>query len=257
MFIVWGTKVVRKKLGRVADYCPSCCDASPFVLREVRRVSHVYYIPMGRGEVVAHEIVCETCKMDLLVPISRYRSVLNQRDAVMDDLVRETNPGLYDEMVERLGRLERVEGGAATAEERREALIEPFAAVAPKAEARARSAHIDWPTGLSLLTVMFLPWGFVVAAFDRPGGTNDFLLGVGIALAVASLFSLFYFAATGVSRYIRRDLVPTLVRNLRPLSPTLDELEGIVAEMKAHKLVLGKKLDPGRLHELISQSSSD
>jgi hypothetical protein len=35
MFVVWGKKRVRKKIGHVADFCPMCRTAQPFALVRV------------------------------------------------------------------------------------------------------------------------------------------------------------------------------------------------------------------------------
>ena len=61
MFVVWGTKIKRKKVGRVADFCPMCRGLSVFELRRVGEASHVYYISFGQGTLLGYDITCETC----------------------------------------------------------------------------------------------------------------------------------------------------------------------------------------------------
>lgn len=47
MIIVWGRKVVRRKAGYVADFCPCCRGLRPFMLYAHRSVAHIQRIPLG------------------------------------------------------------------------------------------------------------------------------------------------------------------------------------------------------------------
>ena len=40
--IVWGTRIVRHREGRVADFCQLCRQPRAFVLSTVRSVGHIY-----------------------------------------------------------------------------------------------------------------------------------------------------------------------------------------------------------------------
>ena len=44
MFIIWGTKIVERKLGYVADFCSICRGARPFTVFKVVQVGHLYYL---------------------------------------------------------------------------------------------------------------------------------------------------------------------------------------------------------------------
>lgn len=61
MLIIWGTKIVRTPVGRVADFCAVCRQPRPFKLVGVRKVDHIYYVPIGKRKLVGHEMACEEC----------------------------------------------------------------------------------------------------------------------------------------------------------------------------------------------------
>ena len=77
--IIWGTKRVEKKLGRVADLCPICREVRCIALKKISMVSHIYYVGLGRGETVGHFGNCETCGFEMEVDPTRYESLANPR----------------------------------------------------------------------------------------------------------------------------------------------------------------------------------
>ena len=61
MFIVWGRKLVYRKLGHVADFCPICRKPRPFALQRIGSAGHVYYVSVSQGELVGFERTCLKC----------------------------------------------------------------------------------------------------------------------------------------------------------------------------------------------------
>jgi len=58
MSIIWGRKQVEKRLGYVADFCPICRDINPFLVSSVGVAEHIYYLPIGKGELISHIAEC-------------------------------------------------------------------------------------------------------------------------------------------------------------------------------------------------------
>ena len=55
VFIVWGKKVVDRKLGHVAGFCPMCREPKTFLPRRVGAAGHVYCLSTGEGGLIGHE----------------------------------------------------------------------------------------------------------------------------------------------------------------------------------------------------------
>ena len=62
MIIIWGTKSRQERLGTVADRCPACRDVQAFTVTNYFQVGHIYYIPLGRGSLVATVRECWECR---------------------------------------------------------------------------------------------------------------------------------------------------------------------------------------------------
>jgi hypothetical protein len=109
MFIVHGTTKLNAELGHVVDHCPLCDQACPFVVAEVRSVSHVYFIPIGKGVGGPATRKCLRCGAVYFCDPLSYERLLSQRDAKncsADELLERTNPDLAAAL-ERRARLQR------------------------------------------------------------------------------------------------------------------------------------------------------
>ena len=93
MFIVWGKKIVYRKVGHVADFCPICRKVQPFELKRVGSAGHVYYVSVGEGELVGYERTCKECGTVFRAEPTTYASV-SKTLAPLADLVRQTYPNI-------------------------------------------------------------------------------------------------------------------------------------------------------------------
>ena len=81
----------------------------------------------------------------------------------------------------------------------------------------------------------------------------------GIVLGVLSVLSLVgtvYLSVTHSSRYMKRCVVPLLVRSLAPLQPTEAELRSAIEELRDRRLLAGRKLRPEWVIEAIGLSAT-
>jgi hypothetical protein len=257
VFIVWGTKIKRRKLGRVADFCPICRKTRAHTLRRIGGAGHVYYISFGQGKLLGHEVECETCHMHHEADIRDYATVSQDPIADVDGLLTETFPNFQEFYATRLAIEQRIAAGTLQGADRTDMLREPFFRLDSMLElnrAEPESSPLGKKVGwITLLVGM----AFCLAAFLRPSTPSDFyrsllaalliLLGVGI---VASLVLL----ATRHPWYMSNRLRPQLLRALLPLAPTLPELEETLDFCKQSGLRIGKKIRPQKLQSWLEEA---
>lgn len=105
--IVWGTKIKRKPLGWVADWCPICRRVQPHRLVRVGAAGHLYYLSIGKGKLVGHEVECAECHVVLDADREAFDAVAPEPGEDVERLERETYTRLrdhYDEAISRAAR---------------------------------------------------------------------------------------------------------------------------------------------------------
>lgn len=245
MFVVWGKKTVYRKLGHVADFCSICRVPSPFLLQRVGMARHLYQVSFGQGELVGYRRTCEKCDTSYKAERLTYKAV-SKKPASVATLQRETFPDLVRVWSERLALEERVRRSALQlpAAERAVLIRDPFLLLAPKVEKHYGSMHFDKEVALSILAAIGLVAGGVTLAPmvvpDRMEMALGAMLLLGVVLVVSQMVS-------AKRRYLRREIVPALVRALRPLRPTQTEITSALAESKRLKHTIGAKLHPNEL----------
>lgn len=94
MFIIWGTKTRKEKLGTVADFCPACHSVRAFTVTKYFRVSHIYFIPLGRGTRKATLRQCWECGSEYHCEEEDYDEFLSEEAAEemsMSELIGRSN----------------------------------------------------------------------------------------------------------------------------------------------------------------------
>ncbi|MFT5049776.1 MAG: hypothetical protein ACI8QZ_001169 [Chlamydiales bacterium] len=248
MFIVWGTKIKRKPVGRVADYCMVCHAQRAFRLVRVGAAGHVYYLSFGAGKLAGHEAVCESCKTSVATEFERYCAVSTDRNLPLDVLVRETQPELERRSSERRTRELRVGSGDATAVERRDMLMEPFLLVNSMIEQQQSNNALS-KNGRRAATVMLLLLVALMVVMGSAGSEeSQEQMGAAVGLALVLSFIVFLgFWATSMRSFIRTEAEPRIVRALTPFKPAPEELASILQHLKAGGLASGRRLKAERL----------
>lgn len=248
MFIVWGRKLVYRKQGYVADFCPICRVPSAFELKRVGSAGHVYYVSVGEGQLVGYERTCQTCRTPLKAEPSTYASVA-KAPAALPDLQAQTFPNLATALSERLALEERVRNTPAslTPDERQALIRSPFLILSSKVERRFKRTEFDgkaWLSVLGAIALMILgPILAVVVAPDSVDATIPVFIALGIALVVWQVIA-------GGRRFMQREIVPVLARALSPLSPTRTEVDATLQELRQAKHQIARKL---RVDDLFAQ----
>ena len=101
MFVVWGKRRVANRMGYVADFCPLCRSIERFELSRVGMVGHIYYLSIGKGQLVAHETRCLACNFSQEVDATKFKQPAKQLSE-NEQLVSNTFPNIYEHYRERL-----------------------------------------------------------------------------------------------------------------------------------------------------------
>jgi len=242
MFIVWGKTIKRQKLGFVADFCAVCRDLRTFKVQRIGSASHLYYISFGQGDLVGFERTCEVCSTPVDAVPDTYLEMADHRRPA-NELISETFPNYYTARREIIERERKVRDTPSllTPEERRTRMREPFLVIAPLAQQKLASIHVDWRVLLAIFS--FIPIFWLVGAVsgwingpDQLDPSMNWLIG---ALAVWGGL-VFFEIFMSSRRYLLKNAAPPLAASLAPLKPSESEIERILKELKQHKLKLGK-----------------
>jgi len=248
MFIVWGKKLVHRKLGHVADFCPICRKPRAFVLRRVGSAGHLYYVTVSQGELVGYERTCVQCGTAFNAEPTHYATVAPKL-LPLPELARQTFPDLEQAWKDRLDleRQLRSDPHALHADDRKALIRSPFLLLSPKVEKRFASTHFDKEVGIAALAAL----GLMIAgpATVRAVAPDAADLAVLVCMALGVLLVIVQIALAG-GRFMRREVLPVLAKCLRPLQPTRGELEAVLAELKTLRHQMATKL---KLPELVAQ----
>jgi hypothetical protein len=164
--IVHGTKIVVRRIGHVADFCPMCRELRVFRLSRVGLASHLYFLSFGEGKLVAHTLECLTCGVSFETDPLRYTTPQKHANADVEAMIQRTIPDLRSLYGERL-KLEieiRKSPRAIPPEKRMEMILEPFRLLSPTVEKRFEaSTQMDKESGIGCLATFIVPvlilWG--------------------------------------------------------------------------------------------------
>jgi len=239
MFIVWGTKTVRKSLGRKADFCLLCRDFRPIRVVKVTSVGHLYYIPLGRRRNLGFEETCESCGLLRTEPHDNgCPPTVRDRHVDIETLISETNPDVHRDWSLRLAFEDRIRTNSLTPDERISALTESFLLANSLVVRRMWAMHLDWTSGLSLIaTVAFLILAELLLKTDQHA-VAKLALSVGAILTMVTVILCWFDGR----RYTRRAVMPILIRAIRPLRPTDEEIETVLERLRVRKDKLGRFL---------------
>ena len=202
---------------------------------------HIYYVSLGSGKLVGHEIQCLTCGTALKTDPRRYASQ-SKKECAVNELIELTFPNLEETYKAELALEEKVKADplSLAPDERRDQLFTPFILVSPQVEKRFASTHIDKETWMvilgAIILAIFIP-KYIESIFGIDSGAAALsVLGVGIILFI------FQLAVSG-RRYIRK----------RVIRPSQEELKTTLAELKRLGHKVGKKI---KLCDLWAEVSS-
>ena len=259
MIFVWGKKRVERNMGMVADFCPICREVRKFQLIRVGLASHVYFVSFGEGSLAGHLIRCHECGVDLGVDPTRYTTTEKDPRADLESLIRDTFPNLREKYAVRLELETKIKRtrSALTGDDYKKFLMEPFALLNPLVEMRfAKSSEMDKQSGLGCLGTVVIGAAIFFGSMQFRGPTSDKLLLAALIFVVLGTIYTFIQMHLGPGRHFRAKILPPLVKSLKPLEPTRDDIAGCIERCKTLGLKIGKvaKVDEiwGRLERSIA-----
>ena len=255
-FIIWGTKRTLTRLGYVADFCPICRQTRPFSVSRVGSAGHIYYISLGEGELVGYSSECQTCRLNLSANPNLYQTVSKSLPPDLTSLIQGTFPNLNQHHQNRLEVEEQIKRNprSLSADTRNALIEEPFHLLSPLVEARlSGQTRIDRESGFGCLftIVMFVMLCMLVSSIP------DWLSGLGLLVILGGVVYTIIQLVLSNQRYLQRDVVPLLANCLRPLSPSLDELQACLNKLAILKQRLGRRLKAQQLLAAIQHSRID
>jgi hypothetical protein len=242
MFIVWGTKVRRRRLGYRADFCRLCRRFRPFRVEQIEIVPHIYYIPCGSGTVQGHAKTCQECGTAFEADFQDATECSRARQDDVAQLISRTNPQIEKNWSARLELEQRVKSRKLTKEERESLILEPFLLLNPLLQGRTSEMNLDKVSGLGCLATILIPFGVFLVGKTR-FHAEDSTLGM-MAWVLAGLLALFTIGAlaTDGRRFARSKIIPKLAAALRPLAPSHEEIDQVLARLKQMGWAIGKKV---------------
>jgi hypothetical protein len=253
MIIVWGTRIDRRRLGFVADFCAICRDARPFVAVDVRRVSHLYYVPLGSGQPVLCELTCAECGTIRAVNPGRFTRFERGPCGSIEELTARTRSDADLRLAQRLEIEESVRGGRVDDDMRGELLAEPIATLHYMIESRLSKDTSQSVSAVIQLAMMvaLLSTGVALAAGAA------WPISAALVLASAALVAtVIYRSVTRRASLGRRLASERVVRSLRPLRPTRAELLRVVEDLAQIGLPVGTWLDPDDIERRLATQAA-
>jgi hypothetical protein len=251
MLIIWGKKLVRRRLGYVGDFCPVCRGLECMSVVRLNQVSHLYYIPLGGGEPVAHEITCRKCGSVYGAQGVGYTAFAPRPGE--DGVAMAADAGMLDGLSPRAELEDAVAGGRLSPEDRAALIAEPIAALNYMAAQKVGKGMIPTGAGLAIVGLVFTVPGAIIAWATQgtPVEVRLALTGVATALLAGAVLGLRF----GGRGWVRRRLIPRLAASLEPLRPTSEELESTLGALNEDGYIIGKRIKAAELAEAVRARS--
>lgn len=255
MFIVSGTKIKKRRVGLVADYCPICQVGQGCDVVEIRAAGHLYGVSLGRGKLVGQEICCRCCKNSWGTEIEAFRDIANKKDTHLElaELVGITNPGLPKRIQSIMEVEERMRLGSATTDERRSLLAGPLMPFNAELEQRLSEMHFDGLSAFWMFLTIALPVYIVFSSPFKVMTSEEINNYIGMGVGGVCFAILVYLVATDGSRFCRRVIMPRVVPALANLQPSLSDIKDVLAFLSRRGAAIGKKMKAESLFEAIQK----
>ena len=242
MFIVFGEKKATRRMGFVADRCPSCEGIQQVRILRLGMAPHIFWLPLGRGRLIGYYGVCQTCGSEFDADPTNYASLANKSTDSLAELVQETNP-----------KLDPLNRDAAEAFDRFRRVRDPLLrANQVLIERGAKGTRFDRTSGLALLASVVVPIVLFTVDLTFLSYSLQQLVGVAaIWIFALGLIGSFVLVAKEPRRYFRRHLEPEIAKQLIMVNPREDELDEYLALVKKYEYRVSEHASTRRLLQQI------
>lgn len=254
MVVVYGNYVTEKEAGFVADFCSVCRDIQTFKLMRIGQASQMFMISLGEGSLAGHLVRCAQCGTARAFEEGRYTWV-SQQKCDTQSLVEMTHPNVRTKFAERLALEERVRNNPSSlsASEREELLLEPFEELEPEIQQLDKGTLYQKQAAMWAVLAGGVIMGAGGAMVRFQEGRMGWTIATSIATAIAVWVSILVAAET---RGMKRRIMPSLARALKPLQPRKEELQGILKRCREAGLRAGKKVKLNPLWTLLQTQAA-
>ena len=247
MIIPIGRTSADRPLGRAADFCPLCRGIRPFRIFRVENYRHVFFVAYGTRDQVGLSKVCETCALRSATRAESYETVSTDPDADLETLIARTNPQIRRTWASRLLLEDRIKARKLTPGERAGLLREPFEMASAVLARRDEEGRLDPPSTLGCLGTFLLPVACLLILPFFWKSTRDSMELVVVIVAGCCLAFTFLAIVTDARRHARRAVVPRLVDSLRPLDPSVEEIDLILTSLRQARSPLAEVVNAREL----------
>ena len=235
----------------VIDFCPICRDVKIFKINRVYFCVEQGAVSFRSNSISRCQKVCVDCGVILDVVLNRYQEILPQNEGDVITLLEKTFPNIYDVFEERFA-LEKMvrERPIGIPENMKEDLIqEPFLLLAGIVGDR-RPFQLDWASGTGCLLTLFLPFSvpWIMMLFVSHSLYNLQVAGL---VFVVCLFVTVCLILSTPGKLLKRKILPNLIRSLRPLRPTEEELGSCLGRLEDMGLKIAMMSKTKKLHDLV------
>ncbi|MBC7772381.1 MAG: hypothetical protein H7210_07800 [Pyrinomonadaceae bacterium] len=251
MLIIHGTKIRRKPRGQTTAFCVICRMPQQLDVCGVRRVSHVYFIPIGRGRHVSDEARCGQC--GTLFGAAREIRINSFQTDDVDSAMEQLPPEVVDELLGHMDREDRITGGQLTTEERAPLILEPFEVLEYQFKHKAKSGGRESLTAMAVVLWLFttlaavILWWEALAPHKPVASLMAWAIGCSV-VAAGSLAYAVYLIVTRGRHAASGEIADRLALSLAPLRPTEMELVEAIRVLRASKSGLARSV---RVEELM------
>jgi len=242
MFIVFGEKKVTRKMGFVADRCPTCEAVQPVRVNRLGMAPHIFWLPLGRGRLIEYFGVCQECGGQFDIDPTDYVFLAKRPTDSLSDLMLETNPKLDPnnrDAVDAFERFRRV----------RDPMLRANQALMQRS---AKGTRFDRTSGLALLASVVIPIMMFTIDLTFLSYSMQQLIGVAaIWTFILGLISSFVLFAREPRRFFRRELEPVIAKELIMVNPRPDELDDYLKRIKQYEYRVSEHVTTRRLLDQI------
>lgn len=221
MFIIHGRRTAKRKCGYVPVHCPSCLTIRPCRLNRVAQFNHIFWLTYGKGDTLGFTACCETCSREIEVEPTDFQAFCRKRKTPLPEMIDQTIPALAP-------------GGSAemTKEKRLWLIKSPLLRFNVSAKDRLMNGgSMDGRSWLALLGVV--AGGYLSTLIIPMSGWTKAHQGsiVAVALGLPMLWLIVELCMVK-GRFFRKNILPMLVAELRPLKPSAEEVKEIFRRFK-------------------------
>lgn len=254
MFLLSGTRTSEKKLGYIADFCPTCQSIRTFQLNRMGVGDHVYFVSLGCSQVLGHSGVCQDCKISMSVNALCYSGLSKVPGHDPESLITATFPNVREIHAGRLALARLLFEGKLKSAERDVMLADLWQSFAVYAEEKAGKGIVlggraGWGIVFTVGAVLLLSLSTILLP---PASHETLFFAAGLALVAGVVYSIVQIALN--PGRVSREIQAALALRLKPFDVSREEIVDYMGRLKRAGYKLGNKIKPDFLMSEIASA---